>query len=528
MKHRFVKGSPEAKAFMARLRAMQGRGSARRMRVKNAPRTGTRAALDAEAAAVGLSVDTWSPGDGVTRYRFFTFGQGDYFAHSQKAVGTVKGLKAAFKFVAQHGRGGNPPLLVIGNPPSGPVDFDAARELAIFIENERSLSPDSPDNTQGRAIVANLYRKWYAGKYDHEKAITLWMYLMETAARQYTDQFGTPGQPIDMIFNRNTRLEVARQFRDDFEQKMASGEYPHVWVRSVVPKKYHSKLPPMGNPAEPPITVPLRGWNVLAHEYQGMLMPVKYGNRTQALHKASQLGAPWEVLPSLPPSRGFKVGYKQIQLPGLMGNPGASFEDWMSQVDRIVWQKAGVSVHDLPDVPYRDWYDDGVSPKGAASRAIRAAGSEENPGASARGVRSPWAVCTAAVGRKDRAKYERCVQKVKARMQRVGNPAHGIPPHVANDPRFKAALKMYRRMHGSGPVEIRSVKVPKGYPKFLVSYGKAPHAVYDAAKRSNKGKRIHQFGEGGGSQPWLVTAPGREKFLSYVGGTFRAKNWIFK
>jgi hypothetical protein len=29
---------------------------------------------------------------------------------------------------------------------------------------------------------------------------------------------------------------------------------------------------------------------------------------------------------------------------------------------------------------------------------------------------NPWAICTASVGREDKAKYERCVRKVKKRL----------------------------------------------------------------------------------------------------------------
>ena len=48
-----------------------------------------------------------------------------------------------------------------------------------------------------------------------------------------------------------------------------------------------------------------------------------------------------------------------------------SFEDWMRAVDRAVSSKIGLSVYDLPDCCYRDWYDDGVRPASAASRAIK-------------------------------------------------------------------------------------------------------------------------------------------------------------
>lgn len=50
-----------------------------------------------------------------------------------------------------------------------------------------------------------------------------------------------------------------------------------------------------------------------------------------------------------------------------------TFEQWLREVDRAVVAKVGLSYQDLPDCCYRDWYDQGVSPKGAASRAIRSA-----------------------------------------------------------------------------------------------------------------------------------------------------------
>lgn len=48
-----------------------------------------------------------------------------------------------------------------------------------------------------------------------------------------------------------------------------------------------------------------------------------------------------------------------------------SFEEWMRRVDASVQRKVGLSVHDLADVAFRDWYDDGVTAAGAATRAIR-------------------------------------------------------------------------------------------------------------------------------------------------------------
>lgn len=54
-----------------------------------------------------------------------------------------------------------------------------------------------------------------------------------------------------------------------------------------------------------------------------------------------------------------------------------TFEAWMEAVDEQVEALAGCSVHDLPDCPFRDWYDAGLSPRDAALRAIRNANDED-------------------------------------------------------------------------------------------------------------------------------------------------------
>lgn len=43
-----------------------------------------------------------------------------------------------------------------------------------------------------------------------------------------------------------------------------------------------------------------------------------------------------------------------------------SFRYWMNRVDILVTVSTGLSAHDLPDRPYRDWYDSGMSPAEAA------------------------------------------------------------------------------------------------------------------------------------------------------------------
>jgi hypothetical protein len=51
-----------------------------------------------------------------------------------------------------------------------------------------------------------------------------------------------------------------------------------------------------------------------------------------------------------------------------------TFEDWMKAVDREISDKIGLTSDDLPDICYRDMYDDGDSAKTVAKRAIRNAG----------------------------------------------------------------------------------------------------------------------------------------------------------
>lgn len=63
--------------------------------------------IESTAAAVGLVVGTWAPGDGQTRYRFFlksgTSRYGDY--HQGDGIYTALGRKDALAFIAAYGKG---------------------------------------------------------------------------------------------------------------------------------------------------------------------------------------------------------------------------------------------------------------------------------------------------------------------------------------------------------------------------------------------------------------------------------------
>ena len=111
-------------------------------------------------------------------------------------------------------------VFLFNNPPSGPADEHAARELELYIDNDSQLY-----HSQFIPIVKNLMLKRRKGVYDREKAVKLFMYLMDSGAKKYVAEFGTRGQKIDTMFNRNTRLQAARVFRDSFETEAELGNY---------------------------------------------------------------------------------------------------------------------------------------------------------------------------------------------------------------------------------------------------------------------------------------------------------------
>ena len=39
------------------------------------------------------------------------------------------------------------------------------------------------------------------------------------------------------------------------------------------------------------------------------------------------------------------------------------FSEWMGEIDMICWREFGMSIHDLPDMCFRDAFEDGVNPE---------------------------------------------------------------------------------------------------------------------------------------------------------------------
>ena len=74
-------------------------------------------------------------------------------------------------------------------------------------------------------IISNIKRKIAKGVYDHEKAQTLWMYLVDDAARKYVEEFGSQTDDVKDMFPKETRLQVAQDLADRELENIKQGEY---------------------------------------------------------------------------------------------------------------------------------------------------------------------------------------------------------------------------------------------------------------------------------------------------------------
>lgn len=104
-----------------------------------------------------------------------------------------------------------------------------AQELVLYIENDGDLY-----RQQNQPILRNLANKAAQGKYDHQKAIKLWLYLMDNGAKKYAKEFGGTW---NTMFPVAARKEAAKVFADDFEANWRAGEY-----RSYLTKVSAKKL----------------------------------------------------------------------------------------------------------------------------------------------------------------------------------------------------------------------------------------------------------------------------------------------
>lgn len=107
----------------------------------------------------------------------------------------------------------------------------AARELHLFIENDGLLY-----RQQYQPIIKNLMTKKARGQYKHDLAVKAFGYLVESGAKKYAKDFGSPTQPWHKMFDVAARKDVSEELARDFETEAALGNYD-----SLLPKKYQKQ-----------------------------------------------------------------------------------------------------------------------------------------------------------------------------------------------------------------------------------------------------------------------------------------------
>lgn len=90
-----------------------------------------------------------------------------------------------------------------------PADMEAARELALFAENDGDLY-----RSRILPIIANLAKKKAAGTYDAALALKLWGYAADDAAKRYAKAHGGS-------FDVPTRKAVAPMLAESYAEHLA-------------------------------------------------------------------------------------------------------------------------------------------------------------------------------------------------------------------------------------------------------------------------------------------------------------------
>jgi hypothetical protein len=83
-------------------------------------------------------------------------------------------------------------------------------------------------------VYKNAITKMAQGKYDARKAIKLFMYVVDDAAKMYSKEF-SDGTDYSVMFPKSVREYVAIRMRDDFETEAELGNYDN-----FLPKKYQT------------------------------------------------------------------------------------------------------------------------------------------------------------------------------------------------------------------------------------------------------------------------------------------------
>ena len=112
------------------------------------------------------------------------------------------------------------------------TDQDTATELKLYVDNDYDLH-----RRQTTSILKNLATKKVRSQYKHDLAVKAFGHLVESGAKKYAKEFGSPTQPWHKMFDASTRKHVAEALTRDFEDEFESGNYDQ-----LLPKKYQKEF----------------------------------------------------------------------------------------------------------------------------------------------------------------------------------------------------------------------------------------------------------------------------------------------
>ena len=96
------------------------------------------------------------------------------------------------------------------------ADEDAVRELVLYADSDGQLYQQSTS-----PIRKNLSKKFAKGVYDHDKAMVLWKYHADRAAKKYGIEHGN--NDGFAIFSPADRKAAAKEFADAWQMKLEAG-----------------------------------------------------------------------------------------------------------------------------------------------------------------------------------------------------------------------------------------------------------------------------------------------------------------
>lgn len=103
------------------------------------------------------------------------------------------------------------------------ADQAAARELELYIENDRDIYKSMTEPTQKLLI-----KKMKKGIFDLDRSIKAWQHVVDKAAHKYMFDFGSPGAKVKDTFNTATRLQVAKALAEQFKTEADLGNYDYL------------------------------------------------------------------------------------------------------------------------------------------------------------------------------------------------------------------------------------------------------------------------------------------------------------